>query len=138
MAPPHIDRTVSQDGHVEFGWPAGTRLLMRASPVTETIPASHASLLTDRAAFLHADVLDGEFGGLIVPGSLGTDGNGSLSSISSRYDLRSTVMTPEGTPVDSWIVTAAALDATGTLSATVQASASIDTERPLSASTPRR
>ena len=38
--------------------------------------------------------------------------------------------TPEGTPVDSWIVTAAALDATGTLSDPVQASASIDTVAP--------
>jgi hypothetical protein len=75
-------------------------------------------------------VLDGEFSGLIVPGSLGTDGAGSLSSTSSRYDLRSTVVTPEGTPVDSWIVTAAALDATGTLSDPVQAAASIDTVAP--------
>jgi hypothetical protein len=127
---PRIDRTVSQDGHVEFGWPAGTRLLMRASPVTETIPSSHSSLLTDPAAFLHTDVLDGEFSGLIVPGSLGTEGGGSPSSTSSRYDLRSTVVTPEGTPVESWIVTAAALDAMGTLSAPVQAAASIDTVAP--------
>ncbi len=68
------------------------------SPVTETIPSSHASLLTDPAAFLHADVLDGEFSGLIVPGSLGTDGGGSLSSTSSRYDLRSTVRDTRGHP----------------------------------------
>ena len=135
---PHIDRTVSQDGHIELGWPAGTRLLMRAVPVTETTPSSHASLLTDPAAFLHEDVLDGEFSGLIVPGSagtvgdgsVGTVGGGSLSSTSSRYDLRSTVLTPEGAPVESWIVTAAALDAIGTLSQPVQAAASIDTVAP--------
>ena len=123
---------LSQDGVTSsFGWPPGTRLLVRASPVTETIPASHSSLLTDPAAFLHTDVLDGEFSGLIVPGSLGTDGGGTPSSTSSRYDLRSTVVTPEGTPVESWIVTAAALDATGTLSDPVQASASIDTVAPV-------
>ena len=28
-------------------WPPGTRLLVRAAPITETIPASHSSLLTN-------------------------------------------------------------------------------------------
>ena len=68
------------------------------SPITETIPSSHASLLTQPAAFLHEDVLDGEFGGLIVPGGLGTIGGGSLSSTSARYDLRSSVVHTRGHP----------------------------------------
>jgi hypothetical protein len=126
---PQIGRTASQDGVIELRWPPGTHLLVRAAPVTETIPATHSSSLTTPAGFLHTDVLDGEFSGLIVPDDSGGAG-GTPSSTSWRFDLLGNVRTPEGASVDSWIVTAAALDATGTLSDPVQASASIDRVAP--------
>ena len=129
VAQPHIDRTVSQDGVVEFRWAPGTHLLVRAQPVTETVPSTHALSLVTRSGFLHQDVLDGEFGGLIVPDDSGGAG-GAPSSTSWRYDLQSNVRTPEGASVESWIVTAAALDAMGTVSEPVQASASIDRVAP--------
>jgi hypothetical protein len=129
VAQPHIERTVSQGGIVEFRWPPGTHLLVRAVPVTESIPSIHASSIVTRPGFLHQDVLDGEFSGLIVPDDSGRAG-GTPSSTSWRFDLLANVRTPEGVSVENWVVTAAALDATGTLSDPVQASASIDRVAP--------
>jgi hypothetical protein len=126
---PQIGRTASQDGVIELRWPPGTHLLVRAAPVTETIPATHSSSLTTRAGFLHTDVPDGEFSGLVIPDDSGGAG-GTPSSTSWRFDLLGNVRTPEGASVESWIVTAAALDATGALSDPVQASASIDRVAP--------
>jgi len=126
---PQIGRTASQDGVIDLRWPPGTHLLVRAAPVTETIPATHSSSLTTAAGFLHTDVLDGEFSGLVIPDDSGGAG-GTPSSTSWRFDLLGGVRTPEGASVGSWIVTAAALDATGALSEPVQASASIDRVAP--------
>ncbi len=126
---PQIGRTTSQDGVIELRWAPGTHLLVRAAPVTETIPATHSSSLTTTAGFLHTDVLDGEFSGLVVPDDSGGAG-GTPSSTSWRFDLLGNVRTPEGASVESWIVTAAALDATGTVSDPVQAAASIDRVAP--------
>ena len=72
---------------------------------------------------------DGEFSGLVLPDDLGGAG-GTPSSTSWKFDLLGNVRTPEGVSVESWIVTAAALDATGALSEPVQAAASIDRVAP--------
>ena len=79
-AQPHIDRTVSQDGHVESRL-AGRDASAHAraaghgdDPIQPRVVAHHP------AAFLHEDVLDGEFSGLVVPGSVGTC-DGSVGTV---------------------------------------------------------
>ena len=68
-------------------------------------------------------------------GDAGTNG-ATPSSQPDQFDLRGSVLAPDGVVVDRWIVTAAALDASGSISDPVQVTAVVDLAPP--AVTPRR
>lgn len=126
---PEIRRTASKDGVVEFGWPAGTRLLVRATPMASSVPSQDSTAIAGRHGFLYENTVDGEFAGMILPGAPGTNG-ATPSSQPDQFDLRGSVLAPDGVVVDRWIVTAAALDASGSISDPVQATAVVDLAPP--------
>ena len=128
IAMPEIRRAASRDGVVEFRWPAGTRLLVRAVPSGAGVQSAQTASVATRDGFLHVDAVDGEFAGLVPRDPGQTDG--TSSSLLTRFDLHSNVLALDRSPAERWIVSAVALDAFGAISEPVQATAVIDHAAP--------
>ena len=130
---PAIEHAASPDGVVEVRRPAGTRLLARViASGGPTNIRKNATEVATPLGFLYSDLLDTEWAG---PASTLTTlqsaiGYGSDAAV-DRLMLAPSVMNQDGSIAKQWTVTVAALDATGTLSTPVQATAVLDTESPV-------
>lgn len=130
---PAIEHAVSQTGDVDVRRPAGTRLYARiiasGGPVTNT---ANALAVATKSGFLFANPIDGEWVGATsqLTSLPATSGFGSQPEV-QRLALAPNVTNSDGSAAKQWTLTVAALDATGTLSTPVRATALIDIEKPV-------
>jgi len=136
VARPTIVRAATQDGHVEMERPAGTRLLGRIVAYSEGTPApSQPEYLTPNGFLLRESNGNEWFGATWSlnsngnPAAAGAPGFGSGGG-SESLDLRTNLSGFDAGPPIGWVVTVAALDASGTISTPVQRAAVIDTAAP--------
>lgn len=134
VPPPTIERAVTQDGQVQVARPAGTRLLMRVLGLGDTGTEPRIDRLVTPDGFLLTEGSNTEFVGPSMYIGQNADppvmtGFGSGAG-SETIDLRQASNFTETGPVSRWVVTVAALDPSGTLSAPVQRTAAIDTDPP--------
>jgi hypothetical protein len=130
---PAIEHPASQEGVVDVRRPAGTRLLARV--IASGGPGNILKNATDVATplgFLYSNLLDTEWAGSAstLTNLQSAIGYGSEAAV-DRLMLAPNVMNQDGTIAKQWTVTIAALDATGTLSTPVQATAVVDVENPV-------
>ena len=136
VAAPTVDHLVSKDGVVEVRWKQGTHLLFRIRPLRPTATAFDADRIQTPEGFLYTEGQEGEVAAA-AEAFLPPSSDGGSGTRVQQIDLRTQMADPEGGLVDRWMITVAALDATGALSEPVQGTALYDVAAPaLDAGTP--
>jgi hypothetical protein len=137
VAAPTIVRAQTRDGHVDVERPAGTRLLARIAGFADTVPPPGANNVLTADGFLLSEGGDNEWFGvtsnLALNGGPPSDAVGGFGSGGGQETLdiaRDLTDGRSGVAATHWVVTLAALDASGTVSQPVQRIAGIDTEAP--------
>ena len=127
--PPAIDTTVSSDGMIDMTAPTGTRLLVRAVPSKPSASPSFNGFGLDLNAFLQSDAKTAEWTGMIrIPVPTGGPRGASIGS--EPFDIRAIVTSHDGSPADEWMVSIAALDASGDVSSLAEGVSVFDMAAP--------